>query len=197
MRSYALLFCFSFASTIQNLARRWEELERERALWKEATEKGVGAVLLGDEDTRTHRVPEKRVLHFTAHEGGCGDVEFSATGAALATGGHDRLVKVWDATTGANRLVLTGEWLRKEGGLAAGAHGRLASDRGPRSAIHPQASRGACWAWRGRRTTAWCWAAARTAASRCMTACRGGRCTPSRGTRTRSRTWGDGRPACR
>src|SRR5262249_56937850 len=44
------------------------------------------------------------------HRGPAGFVAFSPDGKRLATTGSDRTVHVWDATTGASLLTLTGEY---------------------------------------------------------------------------------------
>lgn len=91
------------------LARRERELEAERALIREGAEKGMGAVLLGEEDLVVSQPPTRKVHALQGHAGGATGCDFSESGFLLASGGHDRTVRVWDAQTGVLKHALTGE----------------------------------------------------------------------------------------
>jgi WD40 repeat protein len=53
--------------------------------------------------------PDEAVLTFAGHAGHVNCVTFSPDGKFLISGGDDKVVRVWDATTGKERRVLKHE----------------------------------------------------------------------------------------
>ncbi|DBA79590.1 TPA: hypothetical protein ACH3X1_008277 [Trebouxia sp. C0004] len=53
-------------------------------------------------------VPEKATKSVPAHDGGCFTCAFDRSGTHMATGGADKVVKLWDPATGANTGSLRG-----------------------------------------------------------------------------------------
>ncbi|DBA83439.1 hypothetical protein WJX79_006327 [Trebouxia sp. C0005] len=53
-------------------------------------------------------VPEKATKSVPAHDGGCFTCAFDRSGSHMATGGADKVVKLWDPATGANTGSLRG-----------------------------------------------------------------------------------------
>ncbi|KAL3161687.1 hypothetical protein ABBQ38_008786 [Trebouxia sp. C0009 RCD-2024] len=68
---------------------------------------GLGGELEGGSAAATP-MPEKATKSVSAHDGGCFTCAFDRTGNQMATAGADKVVKLWDPTTGAHIASLRG-----------------------------------------------------------------------------------------
>ncbi len=94
-----------------NLAQRaWEEnnVVRARELPEEVPKEAAGRNLRGFEWYYLNRLCHPDGMTLVGHSSGVSSVAFSPDGQRLASGSHDKTVKIWDSTTGKELLSLKG-----------------------------------------------------------------------------------------
>eukprot|EP00897_Mesotaenium_endlicherianum_P009780 jgi/Mesen1/8830/ME000053S08245 len=92
----------------QSRARSLEELARRQVDGVVRKSELDGAGGDGSFAARPAGAPTRAARTLRAHEGSCAALSLDHAGGQLATGGHDRMVKVWDTGSGALTAVLRG-----------------------------------------------------------------------------------------